>query len=477
MRSIVWFRADLRVHDNAALHRAASVSPRGVIGVFLISPAAWREHDWAPCRVDLMMRCLRDLSTSLLALNIPLLILRADGFGAAPKALVSLAQRHACDAIHCNIEYEINESRRDDAVARAAAKAGIAFHRHHDQVVFPPDSIRTGQGTFYTVFTPFKKSWIKRVEETGGVAALRAFALPSKQDPTGIAPDPVPDRVIGFDSAISAALWPAGEAHAHRLLSTFVESKLRRYADDRDAPAVTGTSSISAYLALGVVSSRQCIIAAAAANRGVLDGPKNGPATWISEVIWREFYRHILVGFPRVCMHRPFKLETERLRWNDDPAAFSAWCQARTGVPIVDAAMRQLLTTGWMHNRARMITAMFLTKDLFIDWRRGERFFMQHLVDGDLASNNGGWQWSASTGTDAAPYFRIFNPISQSKANDPRGAFIRHYLPELAPLSDSDIHDPPPLARARLDYPMPIVDHAAARDRVITAFKSLANSD
>ena len=471
MRSLVWFRADLRVGDNAALHRAASVSTRGVIGVFLIAAEQWEAHDWAACRVDFMMRCVRELSAQLAALNIPLLIARADRFDDAPAVITALAKTHACDAVHFNIEYEVNEARRDDAVQRALAKEGIAVHAHHDQVVFPPGSIRTGQGTYYTVFTPYKNAWLKRAAETEGV---RVFAKPRKQDATGIASDPVPGTVKGFESKVDGSEWPAGEKPAIKRLNAFVETKIASYAADRDAPAASGTSGLSAYLAVGAISPRQCIAAAAESNRGKLDGARNGATTWISEIIWREFYRHILVGYPRVCMHRPFKIETDRLRWNEDDAAYAAWCDGLTGFPIVDAGMRQVRRTGWMHNRVRMIVAMFLTKDLFLDWRRGERFFMQHLIDGDLANNNGGWQWSASTGTDAAPYFRIFNPASQSKANDPRGVYIREHVPELASVSDKEIHDPSPLTRERVGYPMPIVDHGAARDHVIAAFKSLA---
>ncbi|MGE3108445.1 MAG: deoxyribodipyrimidine photo-lyase [Phycisphaerales bacterium] len=470
MRSLVWFRSDLRVEDNTALYRAASVSTRGVIGLFLISPAQWTAHDWAACRVDLLRRTLGEVSASLGALNIPLLIAAADRFDDAPAAVMRVMKKHACDALHYNIEYEVNESRRDDAVKRAAAKAGAAVFDHHDQVVCPPGSIRTGSGTYYTVFTPFKKAWLKRIEETGGV---RACPRPKKQEALGIAPDPVPRSAAWFQSATEEQRWPAGERHARRTLDEFAGCRINRYADDRDAPAADGTSTLSPHLAVGAISPRQCVLAAWEGGHRAFDRLPRGRAVWISEVIWREFYRHILVGFPRVCMHRPFRLETERVNWRDDPEAFRAWSEGRTGFPIVDAGMRQLRRVGWMHNRLRMISAMFLAKHLLIDWRRGERFFMQHLVDGDLASNNGGWQWSASTGTDAAPYFRIFSPLSQSKAYDPDGTFIRRFVPELADADAREIHDPPALMRARLGYPMPIVDHAEARARAIKAFEAI----
>ena len=244
----------------------------------------------------------------------------------------------------------------------------------------------------------------------------------------------------------------------------------------RDFPDSNATSRLSPYLAIGVISARRCLAEAREANRGRLDGGRAGPATWIGELVWREFYRHVLVGFPRVSMNRAFKPTTERLPWRYDETLFRAWCEGRTGFPIIDAGMRQLAGTGWMHNRLRMIVAMFLSKDLFIDWRWGERHFMRHLVDGDLASNNGGWQWSASTGTDAAPYFRLLNPWLQSRRFDPDGEFIRRWVPELCGVSPRVLHNPAMLARARqsgLAYDPPVCDHAAAGRNVIQAFKNL----
>ncbi len=265
-------------------------------------------------------------------------------------------------------------------------------------------------------------------------------------------------------------------------LKKFASDHIDRYKSDRDFPGIPGTSQQSVYLTTGVISPRQCLHIAIEANNGKLDGGLAGPTCWISELIWREFYVHVLEAFPRVCKHRAFKPATDRISWSHDDNMFERWKTGTTGVPIVDAAMRQLNQTGWMHNRLRMVAAMYLTKDLFIDWRWGERYFMQNLVDGFLASNNGGWQWSASTGTDAAPYFRIFNPVSQSRSYDPEGTFIRTYCPELAGLNSDEIHDPysdatgvAPLRRSKLDYPAPIVDHRAARERVLAAFKAIGS--
>jgi deoxyribodipyrimidine photo-lyase len=267
--------------------------------------------------------------------------------------------------------------------------------------------------------------------------------------------------------------WPAGEKVALSRLKAFIKDALPDYKDQRDTPAIAGTSRLSAALACGVLSARTCYAFASAMLLEADSQEQPQIQTWLDELVWREFYRQVLVGFPRVCRHQPFKTVTRNIPWSDDKTAFEAWCSGHTGFPIVDAAMRQLNTTGWMHNRLRMITAMFLTKDLLIDWRWGERYFMNQLVDGDFASNNGGWQWAASTGTDAVPYFRIFNPVSQSQRFDPQGTFIRTFVPELPGLDDKTIHNPPPLIRASCGYPMPIVDHTKARLRTLAIFKNL----
>jgi deoxyribodipyrimidine photo-lyase len=262
-------------------------------------------------------------------------------------------------------------------------------------------------------------------------------------------------------------------------LDEFIKKRLDEYKDRRDLPGVDGTSRLSPHLAAGTISPRTCLRAALDA-AGWKEGDKldprrrDGAFTWISEVLWREFYKYLIAAHPRLSMGKPFKPETDDIEWSYDEDELEAWKTGRTGYPIVDAAMRQLLQTGWMHNRLRMIAAMFLTKDLLIDWRLGERHFMQHLVDGDLASNNGGWQWSASTGTDAAPYFRIFNPESQSKKFDESGDFIRRFIPELRDVEAPDIHNPTSEQRESAGYPEPIVDHAEARERAIEAFKSLS---
>ena len=357
-----------------------------------------------------------------------------------------------------------------------------AVRRFNDQCLARPGDVRTGENNYYTVFTPFRRALYKHLTDRGLGEALAPLAPPKKQDSAGIAPSPIPASVDGFTSTVPTDLWLAGEAVARKRLRDFIANHATDYKSSRNFPAVPGTSVLSPYLAVGAISARQCMAAALEANHHQLDSGDPGLATWMSEIAWREFYRHVIVGFPRVSMGRAFKPATERIRWNDDTAAFDAWCAGRTGIPIVDAGMRQLLATGWMHNRVRMIVAMYLTKDLFIHWCRGEQHFMRHLIDGDLASNNGGWQWSASTGTDAAPYFRIFNPVTQSRKFDPDGAYIKRWVPQLADVEggeDGPIHDLsgiPALQLARIDYRAPLVDRAAVKDRVLKAFGAIAPS-
>ncbi len=476
MRILVWFRADLRTDDNTALAAAARDATRGVAAVFAVCPRQWRAHDWGDAKVEFVLRNLACLRERLLKLNIPLRIVTTPAFDGVPAALRRLAQDLDCDAVYANRELEVNEARRDAAVRAALERDGRTLRLFDDQTILPPESVRTGEGRFYTVFTPFKRAWLARLAAVGDVTPL---GPPRRQPELLCAPDDVPEEVAGFDRGRGLAeLWPAGENVALARLGRFIDERIATYKSRRDYPGIGGTSRLSPYLAAGVLSPRRCLAGARAANEGHAGERRPGPSCWISELVWREFYRHVLVGFPRVSMGRAFKPATEQIAWRESPADFAAWQAGRTGVPIVDAGLRQLAAEGWMHNRVRMIVAMFLAKDLLLDWRLGERHFMRHLVDGDLASNNGGWQWSASTGTDAAPYFRIFNPYSQSAKFDPDGAYIRAYVPELRDVPAAALHDPDALAAARTGaaaaYPLPICDRTATRQRVLAAFRVAA---
>ena len=475
MRALVWFRSDLRVHDNIALARACRAADRGVVALLTITPKQWKDKfGWGDAKADFVLRNMHALAETLRALNIPVRVIHQPDFSGLDMALVQLMRECSCEALYFNREYEHYEAQRDEAVASAAADAGFAVHQFTDQTIYAPASVRTKSDTVYTVFTPFKKSFWARWKDGDQPAIVHA---PKKQSAIDLGSDDLPDSLSAFSDLGLADHWPAGEKHAASRLKAFTQKRIADYADHRDIPSVSGTSTLSPYLASGVLSVRQCFRAALDANQNRIDSGKKGVVIWIEELIWREFYRSILVGYPRVSRGRAFKQDTEQIKWNDDDSAFEAWCEGRTGYPIVDAAMRQLNATGWMHNRLRMVSAMFLTKDLFLDWRRGEAYFASRLVDFDLASNNGGWQWSASTGTDAQPYFRVFNPTNQSERFDPDGEFIREWVPELKGLSAKQIHEPkarlPESRFAGLDYPDPIVDHSEARDHAIQAFKNL----
>ena len=468
---LIWLRSDLRIHDNTALSAAAERGP--CLALWLVSPGQWKRHDDAACKVDFWLRNLRELKAALADRNIPLLVRHAEHWSDAPQTLLDVCREHGVDAVHVNEEYGINEQQRDTEAASHLAKHGIALHSYLDQLLFKPGTVLTREGGYFKVFTQFRKVCYQRLHH--GLPALQP--LPRKQDATGIASDEIPDAVKGFPLPPQSLRehWPAGEKHARQRLSGFVEDDMADYPEQRDVPSVDGTSQLSPYLAAGVISVRQCLHAALANNQGEFESGNPGALTWINELLWREFYKHILTGFPQVSRHRAFRAQTEALPWRDAPADLEAWEQGRTGFPIIDAAMRQLLHTGWMHNRLRMVVAMFLSKNLLIDWRKGERYFMRHLIDGDLAANNGGWQWSASTGTDAVPYFRIFNPISQSQRFDPQGRFIRHWLPELRDLDDKTIHEPVK-HRDLFDnnlYHCPMVNLSSSRQRALEAFKGL----
>ncbi|MEH6550722.1 MAG: deoxyribodipyrimidine photo-lyase [Pseudomonadales bacterium] len=464
---LMWFRQDLRVADNTALSIAGEDPSASLYGLFIATPAQWRIHDMAPVREDFTLRHVQTLRESLAEFNIPLLYMEVKTFDDIPEVFNRLMEQHQFTHVYANHEYGWNEKKRDRAVIDTLEEYACDLHLFHDQTMLAP-SLKTQTGKPYTVFTPFKKSWLSEWR------SLRPNigGKPIKQKP----PDEVASMTLPIMSSTDhAARWPIGEQAATEFLQRFCLERIEDYKDYRDIPSVDGTSSLSPWLAAGVISARQCLNAALEANNGRLTGGLPGIDTWISELIWRDFYIHILDSFPQVSRNQPFKEKTKAIVWRDNDADFNAWCEGKTGIPIVDAAMRQLNQTGWMHNRLRMIVAMFLSKQLLIDWRRGEQYFMQRLIDGNLASNNGGWQWAASTGTDAVPYFRIFNPVTQSQRFDPRGEFIKQYVPELTGITGKDIHLPSPVTRAAQapDYPAPIVDLKYGRERALSAFASI----
>ncbi|WP_194789891.1 deoxyribodipyrimidine photo-lyase [Pseudomonas sp. UFMG81] len=470
---LIWLRNDLRIDDNTALTAASQRGP--TVALWIASPGQWQAHDDAACKVDFWLRNLRQLRPALEALNIPLLVRTTETWDEVPQVVLDVCRQLRIEAVHWNDEYGVNEARRDQTTARRLEQAGIASHGYIDQLLFQPGSVLTRAGHYFQVFSQFKRVCLEHLHRSLPARADRVRA----QQPLAIKSDPIPQHFPGFDGTPQTLRehWPAGEDEAHRRLARFVDERIDDYPQQRDLPAKPGTSELSPYLAAGVLSPRQCLHAALASNHGEFDSGNPGVQTWVNELLWREFYKHILVGYPQVSRHRAFRAHTEALPWRHAPEDLEAWKQGRTGFPIIDAAMRQLLHTGWMHNRLRMIVAMFLSKNLLIDWREGERHFMRHLIDGDLAANNGGWQWSASTGTDAVPYFRIFNPVTQARRFDPHAMFIRQWLPELRDLDDKYIHYPVKTGDlfATNYYASPIVDLESSRQRALEAFKGLSS--
>nr|WP_154325205.1 deoxyribodipyrimidine photo-lyase [Pantoea sp. 201603H] len=465
--NLVWLRSDLRVSDNMALYAACRDEQAQVMVLFMATPEQWRQHEMAPRQAQFIYDNLRLLQADLAGRGIPLYTLTCDDFAASVEQLRQFCQQQHVDRVFYNYQYEINERQRDAAAEKSLSEQGIVCQGFDDSVLLPPGSVLTGNREMYKVFTPFSRAFVKRLQQ--GLPECVPAPRARQNAPRIQQPELTP---FGYPLApYDDALFPPGETAAIARLRAFCQQPVTAYHQDRDFPAKQGTSLLSAYLATGILSPRQCL------HRLLREHP-NGLEdercfVWLNELIWREFYRHVLVAWPHLCKSHPFISWTNHVVWRSDPQQLLAWQQGKTGYPIVDAAMRQLNTLGWMHNRLRMITASFLVKDLLIDWREGERYFMSQLIDGDLAANNGGWQWAASSGMDAAPYFRIFNPTTQGERFDKQGEFIRYWLPELRHVPDAEIHQPHDWAKKnqqKLDYPLPIVDHKQARNRTLGAF-------
>jgi len=465
-RALVWFRRDLRDFDNAALYHALKLSRQVVCAFVFDRDILDALADPADRRVAFIHASVTELQQSLRAKGGGLVVRH----GVARDVIVQLAADVQAEAVFFNHDDDPAALARDAAAEAALCARGIAVHHFKDAVIFEREEVLTAAGSPYSVFTPYKNAWLNTLSPF----YLQAYPVDAYADRLAAQSTPIPSlQDMGFSHTNLRELkLPLGMTGGAQLFEDFLQ-RIDRYQETRDYPAVKGPSYLSVHLRFGTVSIRQ--LAAAAWQQG-----GRGAQTWLSELIWRDFYHQTLWHRPDVAAGHAFKRQYDALPWPNPPGLFEAWCEARTGYPLVDAAMRQLNQTGYMHNRLRMVAASFLVKDLLVDWRLGERYFADTLIDFDLAANSGGWQWAASVGCDAQPRFRIFNPVTQSERFDAQGIFIRRYLPELARVPDTFIHAPwtmPAVEQQRAgcvigrDYPLPIVDHAVQRGLALALFK------
>jgi deoxyribodipyrimidine photo-lyase len=488
MKTVIhWFRRDLRVSDNVALSEAAKRAET-VIPVFIFEDAFRTGPDVGAARLAFLLQSVDSLRKNLAELGHAFVV----RCGKSEEILPQLCQETGAQAVFANKRYEPYAQRRDERITSLLNCAGFGFEQFKDAVVWEEMEILTQQGKPYTVFTPYSKAWKARP-----IPAPRAkFKKNNIQHPTfNIQCDELPASTDKAGYPLAQTIPPGGERAALELLRKFMAGPVYEYGANRNFPALDGTSSLSPHLRAGTIGIRTILAGLKKARENIscvgvevtslksknsqrllTSSPASaaGCDVFLNELIWREFYLQVLHNFQHVTKGA-FRPEYDQLAWSDNQEHFAAWCEGKTGYPMVDAAMRCLNATGTMHNRLRMIVAMFLTKDLLIHWQWGERYFMKQLVDGDLAANNGGWQWSAGTGTDAAPYFRIFNPVSQGEKFDAQGEFIRRWIPELKDFPGDLIHQPwdNPLRLAKSKYPPRVVLHEAQREKCLAMFKAV----
>uniref|UniRef100_A6VUF2 Deoxyribodipyrimidine photo-lyase n=1 Tax=Marinomonas sp. (strain MWYL1) TaxID=400668 RepID=A6VUF2_MARMS len=462
---LVWLRNDLRCVDNPALYLAsleANFAREGIAVIVTPTPKQWEQHNESDAKNGLRAGLIKNLAKTLATLGIPLHTLEADTFDQLPDAITVFCLSNNIKHLWFNRDLPIHEQQRDQAVCEQLQQHQISTHVQATDIIVSQD-VLSQQGTPFKVFTPFFNRWVTML------AQQDITPLPTPDPQAEALPEPCLN--LTWEKPFRDDLWPADHDTAKQKLWQFCHHKERHYQEGRDYPIEPATSTLSPYLALGALGPRQCLEAIFyTCNQ---EERRWQDSIWLKELAWRDFYRQLMSHFPFLCKSRPFKPETSALIWRQNEEEFQAWCEGRTGFPIVDAAMRQLNQTGWMHNRLRMVAASFFTKLMFADWRRGEAYFMSKLIDGEFAANNGGWQWSASTGCDAAPYFRVFNPTRQSQTYDKNGDFIRRFVPELTKLDAKSIHDPKPEQRKQCHYPEPIIDYKPARLAAIAAFDEL----
>ena len=468
MTALVWLRSDLRSKWHSPIDYGIANHDK-VIAVYCIPQAQWTKYNLAQVKIDLIYQRLAFLKEDLKQRNITLRVLHTDSYDGVTSELLQLCEQENVSHIYCNAEYEWDERQRDKVVKQACNEKEITLAMFHDTCLVKPSEIMNLQNTPYKVFTPYFKRWLEKVtQQLPGVPEIT-----KAKDSGFISSD---EHLHTFNESPqtdnNAHLWPSTDQDIIKKMNVFINEFAPDYPTNRDIPSVDGTSKVSPYLSIGALSPVQCLFHVLQSYGVEALTPDHGAYTWIKEVAWRDFYRYVMYHFPHVSRGLPFQKHYQHFKWETNQDHFTAWKEGKTGYPIVDAAMIELKETGWMHNRLRMIVASFYCKHLLLPWQWAEDYFMSQLIDGDYASNNGGWQWSASVGTDAAPYFRIFNPTTQSQRFDPQGLFIKTWLPELSKLTPKQIHEPSKYCDVqRLGYCLPIVEHKASVTRTKAQFK------
>ncbi|GKS63326.1 deoxyribodipyrimidine photo-lyase [Nitrospira sp.] len=472
MRGIVWFRRDLRLHDQPALTAALEECDE-VVPLFVFDEPLLQSGEFGSASVNFMLGCLHDLSTSFADHGIALQWRQGNQI----EQVVQAACEWKADAVYWNRDYEPLTIERDCLVQQRLGKVGIPVRTFKDHVVFEATEIRGATGEPMQRYSAYRaRWWTKWHAMTPPIQPMPQALMKKKAVPLSTVASFPTARELGYDP-VELAFEP-GERNAQKRLRWFVDGPLHTYAQDRNLPAIEGSSKLSPHFRFGTLSPRTAIHAALGSLAKGGRVSRSDALTWVDELIWREFFQQVLASFPQV-VQGPFRntaVPLSRAPSQEQERLFQAWCDGKTGYPIVDAGMRQLNHTGWMHNRIRMVVASFLIKGLRIDWQSGERYFMQHLIDADTAANNGNWQWCASTGTDAMRGYRIFNPALQSKKFDPEGMYVRRYVPELAQVPAKRIHEPHLMSSDEQDrygchigedYPGPVVDHRQARQEYL----------
>lgn len=477
MRGIVWFRRDLRLSDQPALTAACGECDE-VIPLFVFDEPLLQSHVFGPACVSFMLGCLQDVAASLAHRGITL----QWRHGEPVEAIVQVVRAWKADVVYWNRDYEPGAIERDRLVQQQLAQIGVIVRTYKDHVVFEAEEVRSATGEPMQRYSAYRARWWTKWQAAHPTALPVPRLLTAEKAASLLIPPPLPSASdLGYEPA-TLSIEP-GERSAQKRLRRFVEGPIHAYITGRNRLAVDGSSILSPHFRFGTLSARTAVHAALASLAQGRRVSRPDVFTWIDELIWREFFQQVLAAFPHV-IDGPFRqvpTPAPRASGTERHRLYQAWCEGKTGFPIVDAGMRQLNHTGWMHNRVRMIVASFLVKDLRIDWQSGERYFMQHLIDADVAANNGNWQWCASTGTDAMQGYRIFNPLMQSKKFDANGEYIRRYVQELAKVPLAAIHEPHTMTvedqersscRIGLDYPLPIVDHQRARQEYLDLGKA-----